>query len=241
VLVVHGVTNTGARYRGLAEEQLPGYRVVAPDLRGHGASTWDPPWSLDRHVEDLAETVAAVGLSRAAVVGHSFGGLLGMALAARHPDLVDRLALVDPAVALPPRMAAEHAEAARRDDGWPTRAEAREARLALRPDHARHTVDEDLATFLDEGADGRWRLRFSRPAAVTAWSEMAGPVPSLARYPGPVLLVPALRAGYVGDPLRAALRRDVGDRLRETLIDAGHMLFWDAPTELGAALREFLA
>jgi lipase len=225
VLVVHGVTNTGARYRRLAEEQLAGYRVVAPDLRGHGASTWEPPWSLDRHVEDLAETAEAAGLRRAAVVGHSFGGLLGMALAARRPALVDRLALVDPAVALAPAMAPERAEA---------------ARLALRPEQARDTVDEDLATFLDEGPDGRWRLRFSRSAAVTAWSEMAGPVPSLAGYPGRVLLIPALRAGYVSERLRAALRRDLGERLREDPIDAGHMLFWDAPGELGSALRGFL-
>ncbi|HSI30483.1 MAG TPA: hypothetical protein VK951_04055, partial [Miltoncostaeaceae bacterium] len=85
------------------------------------------------------------------------------------------------------------------------------------------------------------RFRFSRPAAVTAWSEMAGPAPSLARYSGQVLLIPALRADYVGDRLRARLREDVGDRLREQPIDAGHMLFWDAPDELGRALRGFLA
>jgi lipase len=241
VLVVHGVTNTGARYRRLAEEQLAEYRVVAPDLRGHGRSTWDPPWSLDRHVDDLAETAEATGLRRAAVVGHSFGGLLAMALAARRPGLVDRLALIDPAVALEPAHAAEQAEAARRDDGWATREEACEARLALRPEHARDTVDEDLETFLEQGDDGRWRLRFSRPAVVTAWSEMAGAVPSLAGYPGRVLLIPALRAAYVGERLRSALRRDLGDRLREEPIDAGHMLFWDAPGELGASLRGFLA
>ena len=127
VLVVHGVTNTGARYRRLAEEQLAGHRVVAPDLRGHGGSTWDPPWSLDRHVEDLVETVAAAGLGPVAVVGHSFGGLVGMALAAGRPDMVERLALVDPAVALAPGRAAEQADAVRRDDGWGSRAEAREA------------------------------------------------------------------------------------------------------------------
>ncbi len=241
VLVVHGVTNTGARYRRLAEEQLAGHRVVAPDLRGHGGSTWDPPWSLDRHVEDLVETVAAAGLGPVAVVGHSFGGLVGMALAAGRPDMVERLALVNPAVALAPGRAAEQADAVRRDDGWGSRAEAREARLALRPEGARDTVEEDLDTFLDEGADGRWRFRFSRPAAVTAWSEMAGSVPSLAGYPGRVLLIPALRAEYVSERLRARLREDLGDRLREEPIDAGHMLFWDAPGELGRALRGFLA
>ncbi len=241
VLVLHGVTNTGARYRRLAQEELPGDRVLAPDLRGHGGSTWEPPWSVARHVEDLVLTLDAAGASRVAVVGHSFGGLVGMALAAAHPERVAALALVDPAVAIPPGRAGEEAERARRDEGWATVAEARAARLALRPEHARDSVEEDLATFLEEGADGRVRFRFSRPAAVTAWSEMAGPVPSLAAFPGPVLLVEALLADFVTGALRARLREDLGPRLREEAIDAGHMLFWDARAELGRLVREAVA
>ena len=241
LLVLHGVTNTGARYRRLAEEQLPGMRVIAPDLRGHGSSTWDPPWSVARHVADVAETLAEAGLGPVAAAGHSFGGLIGTSLAAARPDLVERLALIDPAVALAPSRAAEEAEASRRDEGWASVAEARDARRAIRPEHARDTVDEDLATHLEEGGDGRWRFRFSRPAAVTAWGEMAGPVPSLAGYPGRVLLIVAGRADIVTDALRAGLRADLADRLREETIDAGHMLFWDAPGELGGVLRGFLA
>jgi lipase len=241
VLVVHGVTNTGARYRRLAQERLRGFRVVAPDLRGHGRSTWDPPWSVRQHVADLAELLDGLGPGPAAVVGHSFGGLIGMALAAAVPERVAALALVDPAAAMPPSRAAAEAEAARRDEGWADAAEARAARAALRPEHSRDTVDEDIATHLERCPDGRVRFRFSRPAAVTAWSEMAGPPPSLARYPGRALLVEALRADYVTAALREALRRDLGDRLGEEPIDAGHMLFWDAPDELGRALRGFLA
>ena len=210
MLVVHGVTNTGARYRRLAQDGLPGHRVLAPDLRGHGWSTWDPPWGADVHVADLVDTLDAAGIARASVVGHSFGGLLGILLAAAAPDRVERLALLDPAVAVDPAWAARQAEAARRDDGWSDREEARAARRALRPAHAAGTVDEDLDTFLDEGPDGRVRLRFSRPAAITAWSDMARPAPSLAGYPGEVLLVPALRDGYVTDALRAALRARSG-------------------------------
>jgi lipase len=241
VLVVHGVTNTGARYRRLAEEGLPQHRVMAPDLRGHGGSTWDPPWGADVHVADLVDTLDAAGIATASVVGHSFGGLLGIMLAAALPERVERLALLDPAVAVAPAWAARQAETVRRDDGWADREGARAARRALRPAHAAGTVDEDLDTFLSEDPDGRVRLRFSRPAAVTAWSEMARPAPSLAGYHGKVLLVPALRDGYVTEALRAALRRDLGPRLSERGIDAGHMLFWDAHDELSAVLRGFLA
>jgi lipase len=241
VLVVHGVTNTGARYRRLAGDELGAFRVLAPDLRGHGRSTWDPPWTADRHVQDLVLALDEAGVGRAAVVGHSFGGLIGMWLAAAHPERVERLALVDPAAAVAPARAAEEAERARRDDGWASVAEARAARLALRPEHARDSVDEDLDAFLEHDVDGRVRFRYSRPAAVTAWSEMAGPLPSLAAYPGRVLLIEALQADYVTDDLRSALRADLGPRLSEEGIDAGHMLFWDAREELGRLLRDFAA
>src|SRR5215210_4421723 len=117
VLIVHGVTNTGARYRRLAQE-LDGARVLAPDLRGHGLSTWDPPWGVEQHVDDLVATLDAEGVERAVVAGHSFGGLIGMALAAARPERVEALALVDPAVALEPVRAGAEAEAARRDEGW---------------------------------------------------------------------------------------------------------------------------
>ena len=74
VLVIHGVTNTGARYRRLAEEELPGLRVLAPDLRGHGHSTWEPPWSVERHVEDLVLTLDGAGVGGAVWSGTRSAG-----------------------------------------------------------------------------------------------------------------------------------------------------------------------
>ena len=240
VLVVHGVTNTGARYRRLAEGELPGCRVIAPDLRGHGASIWDPPWDVGRHVADLIALLDAERIGRATVVGHSFGGMVAMELAAAAPDRVEGVALLDPACGIDPARARCEAEDARHDDGWATVEEARAARLALRPPDARDTVDEDLATFLGRDDDGRYRLRYCRSAVVTAWSEMARPAPSLGPYSGPVLLVTALQADYVTDALVAGLRRDAGARLTERGVDAGHMLAWDAREALGAVLREWM-
>ena len=79
-LVIHGVQNTGARYRRLAQEGLPECRMLAVDLRGHADSLWDPPWNTETHVADLIETMDALGLQRVPVIGHSFGGMLGHCL-----------------------------------------------------------------------------------------------------------------------------------------------------------------
>ena len=159
VLAIHGVQGHGRRFRRLAEEALPEWSIVAPDLRGHGDSTWDPPWDAATHVDDLLATLDAEGVDRFDVIGHSFGGLLAMWLAAAAPDRVRRLLLLDPAVGLAPARMTAEAEVTRRDDGWASRAEALAARSADRPPKAIPDVIEDLDVHLAEGDDGRFRLR----------------------------------------------------------------------------------
>jgi lipase len=237
VLIVHGVRNTGARYRRLAEKGLPDARVLAPDLRGHGHSVKDPPWHADQHVEDLIETLDHLGISSVTVIGHSFGGLLATWLAAHSPERVEGLVLLDPAIGLSGALAGSSADDTLNDESWASMEEARAARRAIRPPHAVDTVDEDLATFLVQCTDGRYRLNYRSAAVVAAWSEMARPPADLSRFPGRVLLVTAGQANFVTDGLRNALGRDLNDRFTEHVIDAGHMLVWDAFEEVVAHLR----
>src|SRR5438094_4954522 len=77
VVCLHGVTGHGRRFRRLAEERLAErFRVLAPDLRGHGRSDWEPPWTLRANLADVLETVGAAGVDRAGRLGHSYGGRL---------------------------------------------------------------------------------------------------------------------------------------------------------------------
>lgn len=93
VLLVHGWTVTAdttfaPTYPALAD----GYRVVAPDLRGHGGSS---PARRGVRLEDLAddcaEVLRALGVDRAIVVGYSLGGAVAQAVWHRHRDLVSGL------------------------------------------------------------------------------------------------------------------------------------------------------
>jgi lipase len=241
ILAIHGVKGHGRRFRRLAEEAWPDRTTLGVDLRGHGDSTWDPPWDVATHVADTLETLDAEGVGQVAVVGHSFGGCLATHLAAIAPDRVERFALLDPAIALPPARSTSEAEETRRDEGWPTREAARQARRADRPDHAKDVVDEDLAAHLREDPDGRWRFRFSRSAVVVGWSEMARPPVSLAAFRGHGLLLVAGREEYVTPALRTALDRDLGPRLTVRTLDVGHMVFWDAFEATAAIVTAFLA
>ena len=64
VICLHGVTGHGARFAQLAS-RLPDFRVVGVDLRGHGYSGSEPPWSIATQIADLIEAAAALGIESA--------------------------------------------------------------------------------------------------------------------------------------------------------------------------------
>ncbi|HET7428596.1 MAG TPA: alpha/beta fold hydrolase [Gaiellales bacterium] len=239
LLAVHGVTGRGGRWRELAERGLPERRWLAVDLRGHGRSTWDAPWTVETHVGDLLETLDAEGVERCDVVGHSFGGLLATHLAATAPSRVGRVALLDPAIAQDGHEMLEAAEETRLDEGWPTREEGLRERLEGRTAAAVPYAEADYDQAVEQGEDGRWRLPFCRSTVVAAWSEMARePVP-LGGFQGELLLVPALHDGMVGEHVVEWLRNDLDSRLTVHGLEAGHIVYWDAFDETAAVLRTF--
>ncbi len=75
-----------------------GLRVIAPDLRGFGASEAGPPGPLtmDQHADDLAALLERLGLAEPVVyVGLSMGGYVGFALWRRHPERIGAFVLAD--------------------------------------------------------------------------------------------------------------------------------------------------
>ena len=214
---------------------------LAVDLRGHGGSTWDPPWNAERHVADLLETLDSERITRCDVIGHSFGGFLTTLLAAAVPDRVRGIMLLDPVLSQDPAFMREVAEEMQADDGWASEAEARADALESHPPQAQRFIEQDLDGLLEQSPSGRWRLRYSRPAMVTAVGEMARPAASLKEFPGRALLVPALRDNLVGPQQIEQLHGDLGDRLTVHGVDGGHDLYWDAFDDLVGALRDWMA
>ncbi|MGO4751291.1 alpha/beta fold hydrolase [Streptomyces sp. 2MCAF27] len=95
VLLLAGLGADGVDWLGIAPELARTRRVYALDLRGHGASDWPGDYALERVSDDIVGFLAALGLPRVSVVGHSYGGVVGYLLAQRHPDLVERLVIED--------------------------------------------------------------------------------------------------------------------------------------------------
>jgi pimeloyl-ACP methyl ester carboxylesterase len=102
VVCLPGITANAHAFAGLAEELSPRVGVVAMDLRGRGES--DKPltgYTMEAHVADAAGLLDALGIPRAIIVGWSLGAKIALALAAGHPDRVERLVLLDPPVETP--------------------------------------------------------------------------------------------------------------------------------------------
>ena len=241
VLAVHGLTGHGRRWETIATRHLPEIAITAPDLIGHGRSSWAAPWTLDENVAALAGLLDAEADGPVVAVGHSFGGAVALGLAAARPDVVGALVLLDPAVGL--------------DGGWmrdiagdmfasPDYTDREEARLEkvngswgeVEPDELDRELDEHLIDL----PNGRAGWRISIPAMMSYWSELARPI-TLPPNEIPVTLVLATKTNppYVTDELLAGL----GGRTDFTLLewDCDHMVPQARAAETAAVIRKMLS
>ena len=239
VVCLHGVTSHGRHFEELAARISDRFRVLGLDLLGHGDSPWEPPWDVGSHLDAI---VATVGDRPAVYVGHSFGGRLGFELAAREPELVERLVLLDPAIQIPPEAALYAAENARRDRSYASFAEGidrryEESRLTAA---SRERLERELATHLVESDDGRWRYRYCQAAVVAAYGEMSSEPPPFGRVDVPTLVVLGEESYIPYAPLLDAHRAAAGDRLEVVTLPGGHTVLWDQPEATIDAIERFL-
>ena len=107
VLLLHGLGESRLQWSALAAQLSRERRVIALDFPGFGDSEGPPPSRFAYSYEGLAEVmldlVAALGLGRVALVGHSMGGGVAMVAAADRPEFVERLVLIAPSCYATPR------------------------------------------------------------------------------------------------------------------------------------------
>jgi lipase len=239
VVCLHGVTSWGGHFRELAVRLGESHRILAPDLLGHGDSPREPPWRIEDHLDCVRESV---GSAPRIWLGHSFGGRLAFEYAARHPETVERLVLLDPAILLPPHVALWAAENARPERRYTSFEEAidrrfEESQLQRAP---RALVEEELRSHLVEDGDG-WRYRYTQSAVVTAYAEMGTTPPPFASARVPTLLVLGGDSYLSYDHLLDAHRASLGDLLEVVTVPGGHTVLWDALDETAAEIDRFVA
>ena len=97
IVLLHGMADSHRTWRRAAPALASRFRVLLPDLPGHGFSARpDAPYTLDWYARTLLGWLDAVDVGRAHLVGHSFGGGVAQWMLLEQPQRVDRLVLVAP-------------------------------------------------------------------------------------------------------------------------------------------------
>ncbi len=103
LLMVHSLGTCGAVWDAQAAGLADRFRVVRPDLRGHGLTGVTPgPYAIEQLGRDMLAVLDGLGIERADVAGISIGGLVAQSMAAQAPGRVASLMLVCTGLAIPP-------------------------------------------------------------------------------------------------------------------------------------------
>ncbi len=229
LVFAHAFGGSSRTWHGVATAVGGAAPCAIPGLRGWGASeATETGYAVADMADDLAALVAALGLERWALVGHSMGGKAALALAARRPAGLEALVLVAPSPPTPEPM--DDAERDRLRAAWGDAAAA-ETTLgkvtACRPPLlAREQFVAD-AVRASRAAWMAWLDSGSREDV----SEMAGEIAV------PALVVAGAEDGALGPDVQAreTVARIPGARL-ETVAHAGHFIPLDAPAELAGLI-----
>lgn len=99
LVLLHSLFMDHSTWNAVAAELCHDYCVITPDLPGYGESEKPAPgrfaYDIDAFTSAIADMYAALSLGRAPIIGHGLGGAVALTLAARHPELVSELVVVD--------------------------------------------------------------------------------------------------------------------------------------------------
>lgn len=242
VVMIHGALIADA-FRPLFEEpSLTGYRLIAYHRRGYtGSSPTAGPLSLAEQASDCGALIRYLGVRRAHVIGHSFGGAVALQLGLDAPELVHSLVLLEPALMVGA-------------SGAPYRASLEQA--------IRHFHELEASAAVDEMLEARWPgyrpgldsvLPGSFDAAVADASvafdielpglfEWSFSEEEAKRVPQPVLSVIGAESGALSPRFAEAhqwLLATMPDAEAFVLPNAHHFLQIENPSDMAAALANF--
>jgi pimeloyl-ACP methyl ester carboxylesterase len=225
-----------------------GRPLLAVDLPGHGHSDWPgdaralDPGSM---AEDVARVMEELAPSAQGVVGMSLGGMTSVALAARHPDLVHRLALVDITPGVDHNKSSDIAAFLAGPESFASFDEILERTIQFNPTRSVSSLRRGVLHNAVQRDDGSWtwRHQLGRPSGATGLHVESVDFGSLwndLEHIGvPVLLARGALSPVVDDADEAEFRRRRPTDRVVTVEGSGHSIQGDQPVALAAILADF--
>ncbi len=253
VLMLHGNPTWSYYYRNAVKALAPTRRCIVPDHVGMGLSDkpQDYPYTLATRIADSEALVASLGLKRIDLVVHDWGGAIGFGFAARHPELINRIVILNTAAFAMNRIPARIALCklpvlgplvVRGCNGFAGPA------TWMSMHRRKLTADEKRAYLLPYDS---WANRVAVSAFVqdipmqpghATWPTLAEAEQGLARFRDrEVLIVWGGRDFCFNDRFLARWREEFPQATVERIADAGHYVLEDARETAVPRIRDFLA
>jgi pimeloyl-ACP methyl ester carboxylesterase len=220
--------------------------LLAVDLPGHGHSDWreDHSYWPPHLADDVALVVRQLAPTAELVVGMSLGGLTAICLAAQHPDLVRRLAIVDVTPGVDHAKAEPIVTFVSGPETFASFQEILGRTVEFNPTRTVSSLRRGILHNAKENPDGSWTWRWD---PMREWNFPEGEMPDfdslwdkVDEITAPILFLRGGAAGsVVGDEDQAELVRRQPTTQVEVVADAGHSLQGDQPLELARLLSQF--
>ena len=251
LLMLHGNPTWSFYFRKLVRAFSKEFRCVAPDHVGCGLSDKPPEWryDLEGHVENLERLVLHLDLRGVTLVLHDWGGAIGLGFARRHPERIARLVVMNTAAF--PGKAPLRLRVCRAPGVGPFLVRRLNAFAGLAP---RLAVAKPLDRTAKRGLQLPYRTARDRIAIARfvqdiplsprhpSWKELEATERSLPRFRDlPTCIVWGERDFVFTPRFREEWEKRFPRAEVHPLVDAGHWLVEDAPEEVEAILRDFLA
>lgn len=238
LVLLHGFPLSSAIWREQQVRLSDHYRVITPDLRGHGRSpVTDDVYSMDLLAADVQALLDTLALEQVAVMGHSMGGYVALALAARAPGRLSALGLIGSHTFADAENAAQNRyKLANRVilEGSGAVVEAMLPRLFAPTPPDDETLTEQVSALMQAtrplGLIGTLQGMATRPDTSTL----------LATLDLPVLLVAGDKDAIVPLTRMETMASSLKKGVLATIENAGHMMMMEQPQATTMAIRQFL-
>ncbi len=240
VVILHGLMGSCENWRLIRSALAPSFQVICMDLPNHGRSYHTNRFDLHTISADVLETLDAIGVDEAVVVGHSLGGKAAMQLATDHARRVRGVVVVD----ISPRAIQPlHLFALRACE-----------RLDLAAATRRSELDAELAQYLPQAetrgfllknvtrnGDGHFQWRVPLRYLIGNYRIVSDAPPLTMPYHGAALFIAGERSPFKMMDDQAVINRWFTQAQFALIPAAGHLVHIDQPQVFLAILRSFLA
>jgi esterase len=239
VLILHGLFGSLDNWQPVSRKLGEYFQVFALDLRNHGRSPHSEDFTYELMAEDVHEFMAQHNLSRAHLLGHSMGGKAAMLFALLHPELVEKLVIVDMAPKAYPPVHLPLFEAMLSLDLSSFR-ERGEIDAALKPSIPEVAIRQFLLKNIGRDDSGAFRWKLNLPAIHRNYHHLKGEIADNRSFDGPTLFIKGERSNHIADGDEILIKRLFKNARIETIPDAGHWVHADNPASFIETTIKFM-